>query len=141
MIRTSRHDPDCAQLQKRGFPARITRMSGMSVLALFVAVAGCQVRYGASVANATSDPIFVQIFSREGESEVLAASRRIPAGQSGLVGPVDAATKDGLRLSVAHGANPLKPYSIIIPPGSHSVRVAEIENDATGLSVQIEKLP
>ncbi|MBY0312230.1 MAG: hypothetical protein K2W85_09180 [Phycisphaerales bacterium] len=103
--------------------------------------AGCQAQYSASVTNATAEPVFVQMFARQEQADVFAASRRIAPGQSGLVGPVESDPKGGVRLSVVTLTHPQSPQSITIPPGSHRVRIAPTSGEPGPVSISIEDRP
>lgn len=143
MIYTNTQEQCCAYLNFQPRPRR--RRFGLPLVAWFAfgiyALTGCQARYSADVTNATTEPVFVQLFAKQENADVFAASRRIAPGQSGLVGPVESDPKAGVRLSVVTLAQPQSPNSLTIPPGTHRVRVAPAPGEPGTISISIEDKP
>lgn len=109
------------------------------VLSTALVFAGCQADYSADVVNKTPQPLFVQMFVKGNTESSLAASKRLGPGDRGFIGPVRHDKNQGAYLSFDTLANPNRPTTMDIGPGTSFFEVQQDSAGSSGPLIVIQK--
>lgn len=86
---------------------------------------GCNADYAVDITNKTPQPVFAKIFRKGGTNGMLAASARLGPGDRTFLGPVRTEKNYGAFLSIDTYANPGRPVTADIVPGTAFIEVVQ----------------